>query len=131
MDETEITMSMAEQITGMTMDSQVNSLSDSFGIYGYNQLYPTFPYGYDANYYYQQSYYHQIANASVTSYQQQSSQYQQVLPQNVKPSPGLWVPPKEANSTVSNSNSEELENNQAPTPANVIVNPSIAPVIAN
>jgi hypothetical protein len=126
---------MAEQITGMTMDNQVSSLSDSFGIYGYNQLYPTFPYGYDANYYYQQSYYHQMANASVTSYQHQSNQYQQVLPQNVKPSPGLWVPPKEANSTISNSNSEEPENNQAPvvnsTPTNVIVNPSIAPVIAN
>jgi len=37
--------------------------------------------------------------------------YQQVLPQNVKPSPGLWVPPKvEGNSTgASNANSEDPE----------------------
>merc|ERR1712178_585774 len=108
-DGSEITVSMAEQITGMTMEGQVNSLNENgvnFGIYGYNQLYPTYPYGYDANYYY-----HQMANASVNSYQQQGSQYQQVLPQNVKFSPGLWVPQehktKEANSTVSNPNSEE------------------------
>lgn len=112
LDENEhISASMAEQITGLSIDQDGQNVANGYGIYGYNQLYPTFPYGYDANYYYQQSYYHQMANTNPVVYPQQSLQYQQVLPQNVKPSPGLWVPPKvEGNSTgASNANSEDPE----------------------
>merc|ERR1712127_204861 len=112
LDENEhISASMAEQITGLSIDQDGQNVANGYGIYGYNQLYPTFPYGYDANYYYQQSYYHQMANTNPVVYPQQSLQYQQVLPQNVKPSPGLWVPPKvEGNSIgASNANSEDPE----------------------
>jgi hypothetical protein len=111
LDENEhISASMAEQITGLSIDQDGQNVANGYGIYGYNQLYPQFPYGYDANYYYQQSYFHQQM-ASPVVYPQQNLQYQQVLPQNVKPSPGLWVPPQnEANSTgASNANSEDPE----------------------